>query len=245
MLTPILKAPSHAQAEPVVPAIDTFSAQPTMLDELSIRQSIEAEVTAKVRAEMDLQLNAKLADLRQKAHEEGFKAGFEEGHQEGQQLAEESWQAKLQALDQLLERAEQQLKDWVGTVEDAAFARAKEAITEFLGEQALDEHLLQLILERTTHKLKPQDVLKVRMHPADANHLRGQLKTVAHQPRIHEFIERLVGDPSLSAGGLVVETPRGEYQATLPHLLNKMVQYLDEQRQAFLTSAASCHALRA
>lgn len=245
MLTPILKAPSHAQAELVAPATDAFNAQHPMLDELSIRQSIEAEVMAKVRAEMDAQLNAKLADLRQKAHEDGFKAGFEEGHQEGLQLAQEGWEAKLQALDQLLERAEQQLTEWVSTVEDAAFVRAKEAITEFLGEQALDEHLLQLILERTTHKLKPHDVLKVRMHPADANHLRGQLKTVAHQPRVHEFIERLVGDPSLSAGGLVVETPRGEYQATLPHLLNKMAQYLDQQRQAFLTSAATCHALRA
>ena len=77
------------------------------------------------------------------------------------------------------------------------------------------------------------DILTVRLHPSDARALRDACAARSDTTGIAGVVtlaERVIEDAHLSAGGVVVDTPRGEYQATLDTLLTKLLKLVDQQR---------------
>ncbi|MGC4061427.1 MAG: FliH/SctL family protein [Aquabacterium sp.] len=214
------------------------------------RQAIEArlrtELEAQFKAQYEAEYLAKLEAAQDEARAEGYKEGLASGHQDGMDSAIESFKKKQAALEQILSKAEAQLEDWLQNVADEALALAKEAVCQFIGEQALNPAMLQNIIKRVSAGLRDADVLGIRMHPAECQMLRSALKQAAGaQGASSRMADKLTDDSSMEMGGVVIDTPRGEYRATLDVQLKKMVAMLDALRAAQLSSTPVYHALRA
>lgn len=247
MSTAILKSPTLLQQpmplrEPV-PAVAKPAAMVSPVD--ALKQSIEAEVTARLQAEFDARLDA----AREAAREEGYKEGLQSGHEDGLASAADAFKKKQQLLEQLLDKVEGRMEEWLSSVSAEALSVAKEVLVHFLGVQAVDTEALQTLIQRMTAGLRDADVLAIRLHPTECQLLRTAIKQggagVTTGSRI---LDKLVEDPALSVGGAVVDTPRGEYRATLDVQLRKLMGILEAQRAQASASAvapAVYHARRA
>lgn len=208
------------------------------------RVAIEAELRAKLEAQYQTKLDA----IKEEARAEGYKEGVAAGHQDGMASAVESFKKKQALLDQVLQKAEAQLEVWLQSVEEQAMNVAKDALGQFIGEQALNPTVLQNIIKRVSSNLRDADVLAIRLFPAECQALRAALKqgAPAGVQANSRILDKLHEDSSLEAGGVVIDTPRGEYRATLDVQLRKLMALLEEQRAASAaTPAPVYHALRA
>jgi flagellar biosynthesis/type III secretory pathway protein FliH len=208
---------------------------------LDPRIAIEAQVRAELQAEFD----ARLETIKDEAHAEGYKQGLTSGHEDGHATAIDSFKKKQALLEQVLQKAESQLEAWLESVSEQALEVARDTLCQFVSEQALNPTVLQDIIKRVTANLRDADVLSIRLYPSDCSALRNALKQTAGAQPPARIVGKLVEDSSLEAGGIVVETPRGEYRATLDVQLKKLLGLLDAQRQALPSPSVVCHAIRA
>lgn len=209
------------------------------------RAAIEAEVRAELKAQYEAQLEEAKTALKEEAEAEGYKAGLATGHEDGMASALAAFQKKQALLEKVLEEVEAQREAWVQSVCSQATDLAKEAIGHFIGEHALNPAVLQGIIKQVSAGLREADVLGVRLHPTECQILRTALKQGAMPAGSHSrMADKLIDDASLQAGGVVIDTPRGEYRATLDVQLKKLLNWLDEQRAAGPATPVY-HALRA
>lgn len=213
--------------------------------EATPKDTLRAELEASIRAELQAEFDARLDEAREDARSEGYKEGLSTGHEEGKTTAMEAFRKKQALMDQLLEQAEARVDEWLNTVTTQATDLARLALCELLGEQALNTSLLEHLIQKMTSHLRPADVLQVRLHPTDGAVLRAAMRQSTDSQIGSAVLTKLTDDVSLEAGGVVVETSRGEYIATLDVLLRKLLTLVDEQRQASTTGGAVFHALRA
>lgn len=211
------------------------------------RDDLRASIEAQVRAELEAQLQAKLDAVRDEAKAEGYKEGLAAGHEDGMASAVDAFKKKQALLESVLSKAEEQIESWMATVSAQATDMAKEALCLFMGEQALNPTVLQQIIKRVSAGLRHADVLAVRLHPAECLVLRNAIKqqSASAQSQGMSLLERLVEDATLQAGGVVIDTPRGEYRATFDVQLKKLLAILDEQRSDTQPSTPVYHAIRA
>jgi flagellar biosynthesis/type III secretory pathway protein FliH len=200
---------------------------------------------AQVRAELQDEFDAKLKSIRDVAHAEGYRQGLASGHEDGQATAIDAFKKKQALLEQVLQESEGQLESWLQSVADQALEIARDTLCQFVGEQALNPVVLQDIIKRVTANLRDADVLSIRLYPSDCNALRNALKQTAGAASPARLLAKLAEDNSLEAGGIVVDTPRGEYRATLDVQLKRLLGLLDDQRRALSPKSAVCHAIRA
>jgi flagellar assembly protein FliH len=214
---------------------------------LAIEVNPNAALESQLRAELEAEYAARLESLKDEAREQGYKAGFASGHEDGQTTALDAFRKKQALLEQALARADAQVHDWLQSVNDQAMQIAQEAITLFVGEHALNVTVLQQIIQRVTSGLRDVDVLAVRLFPTECSMLRSALKQAQGDSGSNRLLERLVEDASLEAGGVVIDTPRGEYRATLDVQLRKLMAILNQRRSDSLSSTHTLHqqALRA
>lgn len=208
---------------------------------LALRPDPVAEAEARMRAELTQSLKAlyeaefesRWASERDKAHAEGYQAGLVEGHEEGRTSAQDAFGKKQSLVEKVLAQIEEEAEQWRRSVQDQAHAVARLALCELLGEQALSPSFLEGLIRRVTQGLRDQDIVAVRLHPSDARSLREACAArgdTAATAGVMALAERVIDDAHLSAGGVVVDTPRGEYQATLDTLLTKLLKLVDQQR---------------
>ena len=213
--------------------------------EIDPRVAIEAQVRAELEAQYLAQYQAQLDAIKDDARAEGYKEGLATGHHDGMASAMDAFKKKQALLEQVLKTAEEQIEDWMQSMTSQAFDLAKDAVCQFVGEHALNAAVLQNIVKRVSAGLREADVLSIRMYPVDCNVLRSALKQSASGQAISRLADKLVEDSSMEAGGIAIDTPRGEYRATLDVQLKKLMALVDQQRQDALNVAPSYHALRA
>ena len=197
---------------------------------LDPRAAIEAEVRAELETQYQTRLEQAKATLKEVAEDEGYKAGLATGHEDGMVSAQAAFQKKLALLDKVLDEAEAQREAWLESVTSQATDLAKQAIGHFIGEHALNPAVLQGIIKQVSAGLRDADVLGIRLHPTECQILRTALR---HGPTLggsSRVADKLTEDASLLAGGVAIDTPRGEYRATFDVQLKKLLNWLDEQR---------------
>ncbi len=236
MSTAILKSPvfldQRAHAAAIQPAAHPVGAIAPQVDPmLAVEARIRAEVTQALQAEFD----GRWAAEREKAHAEGYQAGLVEGHEEGRVAAQDAFRKKQALIEQVLQQVEAEADAWREAVHDEAFSTARQALCELLGEQALSPSLLEQVVRRVTSGLRDQDIVSVRVHPSEGRLLREACAARGESPATVLLAQRLVDDAQLEAGGIVVDTTRGEYHATLETLLRKLLSLVDQQRHAQAT----------
>lgn len=205
---------------------------------------LRSKITAQVRAELEAEYQSKLEALKGEAFDqamsEGYKEGLASGHRDGQAGALDAFKKKQQILDKVLEQAQSELGTWLASVQDEATDLAKRALCVLLGEQALNPGVLLHAIERATIALRDADVLAIRLHPVECQLLRSTLKHAEAGTAMLE--DKLREDASLGAGGVAIDTLRGEYRATLDVQLRKLMALVDEQRDAARSGAPLYHA---
>lgn len=233
MSTAILKSPvfldqrtAVAAAQPAGAVGVVGAAAPQVDPMLAVEARLRAELTQSLQAEFD----ARWAEAREKAHAEGYQAGLVEGHEEGRASAQDAFRKKQALVEQVLEQVESEADAWRHAVRDQAFATARQALGELLGEQALSPSLLESIVKRITSGLRDQDIVSVRVHPSEGRLLREACAARGDAAASSLLGQRLVDDAQLEAGGIVVDTVHGEYHATLETLLRKLLTLVDRQR---------------
>lgn len=208
------------------------------------QDDVRASIEGQLRAQFELQYQARWDAAKEDARAEGYKEGLAAGHQDGMASALEAFKKKQALLENVLAGAEEQLDGWVQSICAQASDLAKAALCQFIGEQAVNPVVLQHIVRKVSASLREADVLTVRLHPAECQVLHQALKQTNPQSGMR-LADKLREDASLQAGGVVIDTPRGEYRATLDVLLKKLLALLDEQRANLIVDAAPHHALRA
>lgn len=231
MSTAILKSPVFLDqrasvSAPVSAAASAGIATPQMDPMLAVEARLRSELQQELQAELDARWQAQ----REMAHAEGYQAGLVEGHEEGRDAAQSAFRKKQALVEKLLEQVEAEADTWRQAVQDHAHAIARVALCELLGDQALSPELLEHIICRVTSGLRDQDIVSVRVHPNEGRLLREAF-AVRGEPQLPSLLaQRLIDDEQLQAGGIVVDTPRGEYQATFATLLRKLLALVDQQR---------------
>ena len=176
-------------------------------------------------------LEKKIKTAKEEACAEGYKEGFRLGHEEGRDAAIETFFKKQALLDQVLERVEQQVDAWLQSVASEAVDLAMDAFVRILGENVISPTVIEGMINQVCAPLRDSDILKIRMHPVESQVLISafrQSKTISSaRERLCTKIEE---DPELHAGGIIVETPRGEYRATLDIQVKRLLQMLEAQR---------------
>lgn len=201
-------------------------AAPQVAPMVAMEARLRAELTQSLQAEFD----ARWAAEREKAHAEGYQAGLVEGHEEGRASAQDAFRKKQVLVERVLEQVEAEADTWRHAVHDQALATARLALCELLGDQALSPSLLENIVRRVTSGLRDQDIVSVRLHPIEGRLLREACAARGDAVATGFLGQRLVDDAQLDAGGIVVDTVRGEYHATLETLLRKLLALVDRQR---------------
>lgn len=231
MSTAILKSPVFLEqrvsvASSTSAAASTGIAAPQVDPMLAVEARLRSEVQQQLQAEFDARWQAE----RDKAHAEGYQAGLVEGHDEGRGAAQDAFRKKQALVEKVLEQVEAEAETWRHAVQDQAHAIARLALCELLGDQALSPTLLEHIIRRVTSGLREQDIVSVRVHPNEGRLLREASAARGEPPLTSLLAQRLVDDEQLQAGGIVVDTSRGEYQATFETLLRKLLALVDQQR---------------
>lgn len=219
------------------------------IDARDPNHEIEAKLRAQLQAELELRIQARFdADLetaRESARAEGYKEGLSLGHEEGLVMAREAFSKKQDLVDRVLDQADSALDEWKASVVSQALDLARLSVTHLLGDRALDADFLQHLIQKITSGLRDTDVLSIRLHPLDAQVLRQACKQSPDGGGGSRLPQRLLDDASLCSGGVVVDTPRGEFHATLDVLLRKLFTLIEEQREQFEATPMVIHALRA
>jgi len=223
---------------------------PTMIDRrLSLGGAVDSDALPGSKLDPSAAMETRLRAVLEAeyARDEGYKSGFAAGHEDGHSTALEAFRKKQALLEQALTQADTQVQEWLQSVSEQALQIAQEAITLFIGEHASNATVLQQIIKRVTSGLRDVDVLAVRLFPAECSVLRSALKQAQCDSVSSRLLERLVEDSSLESGGVVIDTPRGEYRATLDVQLRKLMTLLSQQRAESLSSTHALYqkALRA
>jgi flagellar biosynthesis/type III secretory pathway protein FliH len=195
----------------------------------SRREDLESiwhhEWTAGLEAKAQVELEA--------ARGEGYRQGFQAGHDDGREAAVEAFSTKLALLDRLLSQTEQQLEDWLRSAKALAQDLTMEAFFRILGERVISPAVVAGLLDQLCAPLREGDVLKIRMHPTECGLLKSALDDSGQVSAARERLwTKIVEDHALQSGGLIVETPRGEYRASLDVLVTRLMQELEDQRTA-------------
>lgn len=195
------------------------------------------EVEARVRRELELEQAKTLEAVKAEAFEQGYREGLASGHADGVAAGTDAFTKKISLLEQIISKAEQAAEGWMQSVQTVATEVAFDTMGQLLPKQALDPKVLAALVHQVMGALREVDVLAVRLHPAEHQVLKLALKhegLAALWPA--RLINRLQEDNSLTSGGVVIDTPRGEYRATLDVMLRKLGQLLEEQRAALSVS---------
>lgn len=191
---------------------------------------LEARLRAELKQELQADFDARWAAEQAKAHAEGYQAGLIEGHEEGRTAAQDAFRKKQALVEKVLEQVDAEAEAWRHAVQDQAHAVARVALCELLGENALSPTLLENIVRRVTSGLRDLDIVSVRVHPSEGRILREACASRGESPVTAALVPRLVDDSQLQAGGIIVDTSRGQYHATFETLLRKLLSLVDQQR---------------
>jgi flagellar assembly protein FliH len=155
-------------------------------------------------------------------YEEGFAAGEAAGREAGEALVEPA----LRALHGIMQRLE---------ATEAEFARERErnltalalVVARKLVQQEIEVRpdVLQSLVAKALELVPPGAASEVRMHPADLEALVPGIEKMAVDGRAPAV--QWVGDPSLSRGGFLVDSPVRVVDGRVDSALRQLYERID------------------
>lgn len=245
MSTLIIKSPSMNGTR-----VQLGAAQGEQPEGAMHQQTAMDEMEQRLRAELSRHFEEKLDQVRESARQEGYQDGYKEGltsgHADGVQAGTDMLAKQLALLESTLAESDKAIASFWQDTEAAATELAFESVCQLMGEHALDVAAVTGMVRQVIRRLNDSDVTRIRLHPAECAALRRALKGDDHalQLQMARLAERLLEDARLESGGCVIETPRGDYCASLDVQLTRLRRVLQQRRmpdlQSDLPSGVAC-----
>lgn len=211
---PVADAVAHEPATDAAPPSEVVSAVPMVSEE---------------------ELEQRLAQVRQEAFQQGVQHGLAQGLQQGKEQAEQDWQARMQdyqnnegretaqRLHTALLAAESQLKGLQQQIAPDLLQLATDIARQVVRQELrCNPQALQPVVAEALDMLgadsKPA---VVRLNPEDFQHLEAHLRAALPHPRV-EWLP----DPSVAAGGCVVESQGAQVDGSLARRWQRAVAAL-------------------
>lgn len=206
MASKVVRGEAAQAAEPARwPLVRPGSAQPCP----------EAVSQEKVRA-----LELRLEEIQREAaarEQQAFEAGYRKGADEGFQQASSQLKPVLEGLAQTLREWQQARRRLRREAErdlvELAIAIARRIVHRELN---VDPQALLGIVKAALERLEGREVDRIRVHPADAALVGSHLE----QAGLEQV--RLIADPQLSRGSLLLETAQGTLDASVETQLEEI-----------------------
>ncbi len=185
-------------------------------------------------------LDAARAQALAAAREQGLAEGREAGRLAAQQEARAAVKTTLDGLERLLAGLPQRFEMRFAAHEEDMLALCFEAVTRLLGNEAATQDGLRRILKQTLAAFGPRQLAEIRVHPGDVECLAAD-EMVADWLREREGGEgiRIVADPAIELGGIVLRSPSGRLDARLDHQVETLRAALLMVRAARAGAAAA------
>ncbi|MDH5542311.1 MAG: FliH/SctL family protein [Nitrospinota bacterium] len=189
------------------------------------------QLLKKVEDEAEAMMNeakARVESIESEARERGYNEGFEKGRADGYKEVESLMESISNSIKLLEGEREAFFNKSEKEMVDLVALTASEVIA---GEIKTGPEVIKNIIRDTVKDVHSRQQITIKMNPADlglAKDLSGELI------QSFEAIEgvSLVGDPSITAGGCVVETNIGVLDSTLENRL--MSIYKDLRQKVYL-----------
>lgn len=160
------------------------------------------------------ELERQIEGMRQQLQRE-VRSAREEGYREGEKSGAQQASAKL---DGVLERAARALAELASlrsrirrdTEKDLVALAIAIARRVLHRELSTDAEAIQGIVKAALEKLQSRDLTRVRIHPAHEKQVCNYLQHMSGVTNLE-----IVPDPALEVGGLVIETRRGDLDASV------------------------------
>jgi len=214
MLCKVLKADAEVVVRPMVwPVLNAGGGHASTNSEAGIETAPAAPDTLELQREL-ARLKKELLEREAQARQAGFR--------EGQAAARQQYEAELnQALARVAEAIGrlQQERQKVHREAERDLVRLAVAIARKIlrREILVDPDAIVGIAKAALEKVELRELVRVRVHPADVAALEGWLRRVGVPERVE-----LLGDPSLERGAVLVETTRGELDASVETQLQEI-----------------------
>jgi flagellar assembly protein FliH len=215
--TPAAPAPPAAVAE--VMAQPSGEAPMPAVNEAAVQELLQARL-----AERLSQLEVERQELREAAAREGYQAGYRKGEEAAAKQSEQL----LGRLQRLLSSSAQAQQLAFAEVEQAVLPVVFAVLGKVIGQSVSNAEFVQACVQQALAEVGGREAVIVRLHPADA----VLVFPDGRQEWTDEAGRRMTlqPDPSVTGGGCVIETPRGDIDAQLTTQLASLKQLLLEAR---------------
>jgi len=157
-----------------------------------------------------------------------WQQGFEQGQLAGVEAGTREFAIRIEAVEKILDALARPLEDLDHRVEAELLALVQAVVRQLVRREMRQDpsHLIGLIREGLSAlPLAAGDVV-VRLHPADADAIRGRLVDTED-----DRAWRLEADPLLERGGCLIASPRSNIDARLEARLARVIaQLLEDDR---------------
>lgn len=181
---------------------------------------LEAEI-ASLRAELS-RVAATIAPAEQRAREDGYEAGFRAGEAAGSQAAR---QAAVQECEQIMHKAASSIEEWVRfrvrirQQLEHDMVRLSTAIARRIlrRELSVDPDALHGIVKAAVEKIDSREIHRLVVAAADAPAVQRRMAELSLPLRVE-----VTADSALPRGSLVLETSRGQLDASIETQLEEI-----------------------
>jgi flagellar assembly protein FliH len=179
------------------------------------------------------QLRGKQAELNANAEQQSRQA-YESGFRCGETAAREALDGEIRTVVERLAGAIAEVSatraDTIRRAEADTVRLAIEIARRVLHrELSVDPSALEALIRAAMDKLQSQEIYRVRVHPDQANLVRGCLQQMGRGPAVE-----VIADPMQPTGGAVFEISRGTLDASVDTQLEEIERGLTDQLEARL-----------
>ncbi|MBM3464625.1 MAG: hypothetical protein FJX76_21215 [Armatimonadetes bacterium] len=163
--------------------------------------------------------------IRKAAYDEGFRSGQEEGRRAAEQMVVERYRTALDEVqrEQLVQEAA--VRQWFIDSEPRMVEMVMEIAATVIKQQAeIDREMAVRQLRAALDALGTAAWARVRANPIDLPAISEADRAKAYSSKIPDF--QVVGDESISPGGIFVEAPGARIDATIEMQLEQVRQGL-------------------
>lgn len=213
---------------------------------ISSAQQEADELIAQAHLKIEL-LKAEIEEEATKAKEDGYQTGYEEGFVKGEKKAEEEYTQKLAEVESkrreaetLKERAEEEKDRIIKEAEEERIERIFQSEEEILklafeiAEKIIRKQLLRSpedwlgMVREATERIAGARELTVRVSAQDETYFKDHLheiqRILSEAPQV-----KIVVDPSLEPGDLILQSDLGQIDARIKQQLDKMLHSLSDK----------------
>jgi len=211
-----------------MPRLGEETPEPEVAVQEEIVEAPQGPTPEEIEQARQAELKREIDEIKRKAYEQayaegleaglaaGMKQGYAQGHAEGQVKAQELASAltaeRLNLLDTMANQANQQLRALEGKIAHGIITLAIQVAEHILGHELREptEATFNTIKRVLSEHDEPDTLMTFWLHPEDLAQLREEICNLPVLSKI-----RLLADESVSRGGVRVQTPHGDIDATL------------------------------